>query len=199
MNRKDVLGLLTSPRPKSATGSHPAPDPEEEKTQPRSLTRRNTNPSVPLADTRNIEVLVNDSHTEANEAVKNVQADILLQNKQLNQRLKERKRVKSLSRPTSPALDSPRINSDDSYETELEAILERYLLEKQTEVAAMKHQFQEQIAEIEVLATKSSNSLLQKVITQMKRAQESALTRLETDLFNRKQAEINALRQKWLR
>jgi len=198
LTRKEVLRLLQPEVPVQP----PAPEPLEDlprlnaEKRCRSVPGRDPEP-VTLAQTRNIEGIVSESHQTVRSAVKNVQADISRQNDQLKQRLKERSKARSLSRPTSP--DFNLSSTANSYEKELEDILERHLLEKQSQIAAVKTQFEGQIAEIEALAAKSQNGLLRKVALEMKKSQESAQARVESELFAKKQDDINALRRKWMK
>lgn len=198
LTRKEVLRLL---RPE-APAQPPAPEPLEDlprlnaEKRCKSVPLRDPEP-VTLAQTRNIEGIVSESHQVVRTAVKNVQADISRQNDQLKQRLKERSKARSLSRPTSPDFDLP--STANCYEKELEDILERHLLEKQAQIAAVKRQFEDQIAEIEALVAKSQNGLLRKVALEMKKSQEAAQTRVEAELFAKKQEDINALRRKWMK
>jgi hypothetical protein len=196
LTRKEVLRLIR-PEP---TAPPPAPEPLEDlpklnaDKRYKSVPTREQPAEVSLAQTRNIEGIVSESHQVVKSAVKNVQADISLQHDHLKQRLKDRK-TRTLSRPTSPEVDQ----SFNSYEKDLEEVLERHLLEKQTQIAAVRSQFEGQIAEIEALAAKSQNGLLRKVALEMKKSQESAQARVEAELFAKKQEDINALRRKWMK
>ena len=196
LKRKEVLRLI---RPET-TAPPPAPEPLEDlpklnaDKRYKSVPLREQPAEVTLAETRNIEGIVSESHQVVRSVVKNVQADISIQHDSLKQRLKDRK-TRTLSRPTSPEFDQ----TANSYEKDLEEVLERHLIEKQTQIAAVRSQFEGQIAEIEALAAKSQNGLLRKVALEMKKSQESAQARVEAELFAKKQEDINALRRKWMK
>lgn len=198
LTRKDVLRLL-QPETHSLL---PAPEPLEDLPRLNSEKRYKSAPlrepsqNTPLEQTRNIEGLVSQSHQVTKSVGLNVQADISRQHDHLKLRLKERAKTRTSSRPTSPDIACM---SSSSYEQDLEVVLERHLIEKQTQIAAVRRQFEGQIAEIESLAEKSKNGLLRKVASEMKKSQDAAISRVETELFAKKQEEINALRRKWLR
>lgn len=124
--------------------------------------------------------------------LKGVHTDLEAQHSLLSKRLQARKQTKSCVQSPS------RAHISDSYNRELESLLERLLLEKFQQTAAIRAQYSSQILEIQSLARKSQNDLLLRVAEEMEKSEAAEVEKLERRLAEKKREELQALHRKWL-
>lgn len=215
--RKDVMAVL---RGTSKPRAEPAPiasDPEStlrarkdefeqhHKSLSSQLQAQLHSPQPDLPKSRRAEKLVETAHTEAKSTVTNVHHDLRTQDEQLRRRL-ERRKERSASRTRTVVTEGHDGECDEedqrvkaTYEDDLEKLMEDFVAKRRQARDDLEGKYASQLEELESYTKGGANSLIQKVIDELKRTKAEELASIEAKLTQERSKAIADLKAKHLR
>ena len=212
--RKEVMAVLRGTSKPKVAPTAPVTDPEaalrsrkdefelHHKSFSSQLQAQLQNPDLDLPKARKVEKLMDTAHSEAKTAVTNVHQDIRTQNEQLRRRLETRKeRSASLTRPVLTEGHDGECDEEDrkpkiTYEDALERLIEDFVVQRRQARDDLESKYSSQMQELEAYTAGGSNTLISRVIDELKKAKEQELASLENRLVQERTKAIADLKTK---